>query len=139
MYDLIVIGTGPGGYVCPIRAGWPEGRGGRRATHGSTCLNVGCIPSRGAVALRRCSRGRSLAKMGIGVGTPKLDLAALMSSRTGVDGGIKGVAPVEEQDRCGARRRTRLRPGKVEVKGTDGKTQTLETKYRHRRLGCGEA
>ena len=48
-YDLIVIGAGPGGYVCAIRAAQlgHEGRGGREArTLGGTCLNVGCIPSK---------------------------------------------------------------------------------------------
>ena len=48
-YDLIVIGTGPGGYVCAIRAsqlGLKVGVVEKRATHGGTCLNVGCIPSK---------------------------------------------------------------------------------------------
>src|SRR5205807_2250427 len=82
-YDLIVIGTGPGGYVCAIRAaqlGQKVAVVEKRATHGGTCLNVGCIPSK---ALLHASEmfeeaGHSFAKMGIGVGTPKLDLAALM-------------------------------------------------------------
>ncbi|MFX8593430.1 FAD-dependent oxidoreductase, partial [Acinetobacter baumannii] len=78
-YDLIIIGTGPGGYVCAIRAAqlgmkvavvekWP--------TFGGTCLNVGCIPSK---ALLQASERyeevtHMLPKMGIGVGKPKLDL-----------------------------------------------------------------
>ena len=48
-YDLIVIGTGPGGYVCAIRAaqlGMKVAVVEKRATHGGTCLNVGCIPSK---------------------------------------------------------------------------------------------
>ena len=48
-YDLIVIGTGPGGYVCAIRAaqlGLKVAVVEKRATHGGTCLNVGCIPSK---------------------------------------------------------------------------------------------
>ena len=48
-YDIIVIGTGPGGYVCAIRAsqlGMKVGVVEKRATHGGTCLNVGCIPSK---------------------------------------------------------------------------------------------
>src|SRR4030081_2467130 len=48
-YDLIVIGTGPGGYVCAIRAaqlGQKVAVVEKRATHGGTCLNVGCIPSK---------------------------------------------------------------------------------------------
>ncbi|WP_245337957.1 FAD-dependent oxidoreductase, partial [Methylobacterium radiotolerans] len=48
-YDLVVIGTGPGGYVCAIRAaqlGLRTAVVEKRATHGGTCLNVGCIPSK---------------------------------------------------------------------------------------------
>src|SRR6476661_5396267 len=48
-YDLIVIGTGPGGYVCAIRAaqlGLKTAVVEKRATFGGTCLNVGCIPSK---------------------------------------------------------------------------------------------
>ena len=48
-YDLIVIGSGPGGYVCAIKAaqlGLKVGVVEKRATYGGTCLNVGCIPSK---------------------------------------------------------------------------------------------
>ena len=48
-YDLVVIGTGPGGYVCAIRAaqlGLKTAVVEKRKTHGGTCLNVGCIPSK---------------------------------------------------------------------------------------------
>ena len=66
----------------------------KRATFGGTCLNVGCIPSK---ALLHASElfeeaGHSFSKMGIGVGTPKLDLAAMMTYKDeGVDGNVKGV------------------------------------------------
>ena len=48
-YDLVVIGTGPGGYVCAIRAaqlGLKVAVVEKRATSGGTCLNIGCIPSK---------------------------------------------------------------------------------------------
>jgi dihydrolipoamide dehydrogenase len=48
-YDLVVIGTGPGGYVCAIKAaqlGLKVAVVEKRATYGGTCLNVGCIPSK---------------------------------------------------------------------------------------------
>ena len=135
-YDLIVIGTGPGGYVCAIRAaqlGQKVAVVEKRATHGGTCLNVGCIPSK---ALLHASElfeeaGHSFAKMGIGVGTPKLDLAALMTFKDeGVDGNVKGVEFLLKKNKIDAVHGTgRIAgPGKVEVKGADGKTQTLETK-----------
>src|SRR4029079_6266622 len=135
-YDLIVIGTGPGGYVCAIRAaqlGQKVAVVEKRATYGGTCLNVGCIPSK---ALLHASEmfeeaGHSFARMGIGVGTPKLDLAALMKFREqGVDGNVKGVEFLLKKNKIDAvRGQGRIAaPGKVEVKAADGKTQTLETK-----------
>jgi dihydrolipoamide dehydrogenase len=48
-YDLVVIGTGPGGYVCAIRAaqlGMKVAVVEKNATLGGTCLNVGCMPSK---------------------------------------------------------------------------------------------
>ena len=135
-YDLIVIGTGPGGYVCAIRAaqlGMKVAVVEKRATHGGTCLNVGCIPSK---ALLHASEmfeeaGHSFARMGIGVGTPKLDLAALMKFKDeGVDGNVKGVEFLLKKNKIDAVRGTGriAAAGKVEVKAPDGKTQTLETK-----------
>src|SRR4051794_22590579 len=97
-YDVIVIGSGPGGYVCAIRCaqlGLKTAVVEKDKTFGGTCLNVGCIPSK---ALLHASElfeeaGHSFAKMGIGVGTPKLDLAAMMKFKDeGVDGNVKGVA-----------------------------------------------
>ena len=96
-YDLIVIGTGPGGYVCAIRAaqlGLKTAVVEKRATFGGTCLNIGCIPSK---ALLHASElfeeaGHTFAKMGIGVSAPKLDLPAMMAFKDqGVDGNVKGV------------------------------------------------
>src|SRR5262245_55026724 len=97
-YDLIVIGSGPGGYVCAIRAaqlGLKTALVEKDKTFGGTCLNVGCIPSK---ALLHASElyeqtGHTFAKMGIKVGAPKLDLAAMMKFKDeGVDGNVKGVA-----------------------------------------------
>jgi dihydrolipoyl dehydrogenase len=135
-YDLIVIGTGPGGYVCAIRAaqlGFKVAVVEKRATHGGTCLNIGCIPSK---ALLHASElfeeaGHSFGKMGIGVGTPKLDLPAMMKFKDeGVDGNVKGVEFLLKKNKIDAFHGTGriAAPGKVEVKGADGKTQTLETK-----------
>ena len=135
-YDLIVIGTGPGGYVCAIRAaqlGMKVVVVEKRATHGGTCLNVGCIPSK---ALLHASEmfeeaGHSFARMGIGVGTPKLDLATLMKFKDeGVDGNVKGVEFLLKKNKIDAVHGVGriAAPGKVEVKDADGTTQTLETK-----------
>ena len=134
-YDLIVIGTGPGGYVCAIRAaqlGMKVAVVEKRATHGGTCLNVGCIPSK---ALLHASElyeeaGHSFAKMGIAVGQPKLDLAAMMKFKdAGVDGNVKGVAFLFKKNMVetfhGLGRIAA--PGKVEVTA-DGKAETVEAR-----------
>src|SRR6266478_885664 len=135
-YDLIVIGSGPGGYVCAIRAaqlGLKTAIVEKEKTFGGTCLNVGCIPSK---ALLHASElfeeaGHRFGRMGIDVGQPKLDLAAMMKFKDeGVDGNVKGVAFLFKKNRVeGIQGIGRIvAPGKVEVKAGDGKTQVLETK-----------
>jgi dihydrolipoamide dehydrogenase len=135
-YDLIVIGSGPGGYVCAIRAaqlGLKTAVVEKDKTFGGTCLNVGCIPSK---ALLHASElfeeaGHTFAKMGIGVGMPKLDLGAMMKFKDeGVDGNVKGVAFLFKKNKIDSFQGTGrvAAAGKVEVKGADGKAQTLETK-----------
>jgi dihydrolipoamide dehydrogenase len=135
-YDLIIIGSGPGGYVCAIRAaqlGMKVAVVEKDATFGGTCLNVGCIPSK---ALLHASElfeeaGHSFGKMGIGVATPKLDLSAMMKFKDeGVDGNVKGVAYLFRKNKIESYRGIGriAATGKVDVKSADGKTQTLETK-----------
>ena len=135
-YDLTVIGTGPGGYVCAIRAaqlGMKVAVVEKNATFGGTCLNIGCIPSK---ALLHASElfeeaGHGFAEMGIKVMGPKLDLPAMMKFKDeGVDGNVKGVAFLFKKNKIdafiGHGRITA--PGKIEVKGADGETQTVETR-----------
>ncbi len=97
-FDLVVIGTGPGGYVAAIRAaqlGMKVAVVEKRATFGGTCLNVGCIPSK---ALLQSSHlfeqaGHDLGVHGIVLGPPKLDFAQLMKRKGEVvDATTKGVA-----------------------------------------------
>ena len=135
-YDVVVIGTGPGGYVCAIRAaqlGLKTAVVEKDKTFGGTCLNVGCIPSK---ALLHASElfeeaGHAFPKMGIKVGKPSLDLAAMLKFKDeGVDGNVKGVDFLLKKNKIDAVRGVGriVAPGKVEVKGEGGKTQTLETK-----------
>lgn len=135
-YDLIVIGSGPGGYVCAIRAaqlGFKVAVVEKNPTFGGTCLNIGCIPSKALLqASERFEEAtHMLPKMGVGVGKPRLDLPTMMKFKDdGVDGNVKGVAFLFKKNKIDSFQGTGriLGPGKVEVKGTDGKTQTLETK-----------
>ncbi len=135
-YDLIVIGSGPGGYVCAIRAaqlGLKTAVVEKMPTYGGTCLNIGCIPSKALLHASElfAEAGHGFAAMGIGVPAPRLDLAAMMAfKQEGVDGNVKGVDYLFKKNKIdGIRGTARIAaPGKVEVKGDGGQTQTLETK-----------
>jgi dihydrolipoamide dehydrogenase len=135
-YDLVVIGTGPGGYVCAIRAaqlGMKVAVVEKRATHGGTCLNVGCIPSKALLHASEAfeEAGHAFAKMGIGVGKPKLDLKQMLKFKDeAVDGNVKGVDFLFKKNKVESFHGTAriVAAGKVEVKGDGGKAQTLETK-----------
>ncbi|MDB5643754.1 MAG: lpdA, partial [Hyphomicrobiales bacterium] len=135
-YDLIVIGTGPGGYVCAIRAaqlGMKVAVVEKRKTHGGTCLNIGCIPSK---ALLHASEmfdlaGHDFAPLGIVVNTPSLDLPAMMKHKDDtVDANVNGVGFLLKKNKVdsffghGAIKGA----GKVDVTADDGKVTSLETK-----------
>lgn len=135
-YDLVVIGTGPGGYVCAIRAaqlGLKVAVVEKNATLGGTCLNVGCMPSK---ALLHASElfeeaGHSFAKMGISVPAPKLDLPTMMTfKQQGIDGNVKGVEFLMKKNKIDvlAGKGKILGAGKLEVTGADGKATSVETK-----------
>jgi dihydrolipoamide dehydrogenase len=135
IYDLVIIGTGPGGYVCAVRAaqlGMKVAVVEKNATLGGTCLNVGCMPSK---ALLHASdmfeeAAHSFAKMGVSVSAPQLDLPAMMNfKQQGIDGNVKGVDFLMKKNKIDVLKGTGkiLGAGKVEVSG-DGKTETVETK-----------
>ncbi len=96
-YDLIVIGSGPGGYVCAIRAaqlGMKVACVEKRDTLGGTCLNIGCIPSKALLAAsekyHEAETGFDV--MGIQTGGVKLDLKTMMKFKDSVvDANTKGI------------------------------------------------
>ena len=144
-YDLVVIGSGPGGYVCAIRAaqlGMKVAVVEKRETFGGTCLNIGCIPSK---ALLHASElfeeaGHTFEKMGIRLGAPKLDLPAMMKFKDeGVDGNVKGIAFLFKKNKIDAFQGTGkiLAPGQVEVRAAEAKAQTIETKASAHDPHCG--
>ena len=96
-FDLIIIGAGPGGYVCALRAaqlGMKVACVEKRATLGGTCLNIGCIPSK---ALLQSSENytavtHDFVAHGIEASSVKLDLARMMARKKEVvTANVKGV------------------------------------------------
>jgi dihydrolipoamide dehydrogenase len=136
-FDLVVIGTGPGGYVAAIRAaqlGMKVAVVEKRSTFGGTCLNVGCIPSK---ALLQSSHlfemaAHDLATHGVTVGPPTLDFAQFMKRKTEVvDATTKGVAFLFRKNKITSFQGTgRIeKAGSVVVVGDDGAVKdTLTTK-----------
>ena len=130
-YDVVIIGGGPGGYNCAIRAGQLGLKTAiieKRGKLGGTCLNVGCIPSK---ALLHASELFDAAKnqfagLGIKTGKVELDLKAMMGQKDdAVEGLTQGVEFLMKKNKVdyikGFGKITG--PGKVEV---DGKTLTTK-------------
>jgi dihydrolipoamide dehydrogenase len=134
-YDLIIIGTGPGGYVCAIRAaqlGLKVAVVEKRKTHGGTCLNVGCIPSKAMLHASELfeEAGHGFEALGIQVSKPKLDLKGMMKHKQEtVDANVNGVAFLLKKNKVDAFHGlgTILGAGKVQVTADDGSVQVLET------------
>jgi dihydrolipoamide dehydrogenase len=135
-YDLVVIGSGPAGYVCAIRGaqlGLKTAVIEKDKTFGGTCLNVGCIPSK---ALLHASHlfeeaAHDFAGMGIGVSTPKLDLQQMQKfKQEGVDGNVKGVDFLFKKNKIDTFKGAGkiIGPGKIEVVTGNGKGETVEAK-----------
>ncbi|WP_428529002.1 dihydrolipoyl dehydrogenase [Roseibium sp.] len=135
-YDLVVIGTGPGGYVCAIKAaqlGLKTAVVEKEATLGGTCLNIGCIPSK---ALLHASEmfheaGHGFEKLGIKVAKPKLDLPGMMKHKSDVvDANVSGISFLMKKNKIDVHTGMGkiLGAGKVEVTDNDGKASVIETK-----------
>ena len=126
-FDVIVIGAGPGGYVCALRAaqlGLKVACVEKRATLGGTCLNIGCIPSK---ALLQSSENfhaaqSALADHGVMVKGIALDLARMQARKEEVvSANVKGVEFLFKKNKVtwlkGAARIAR--PGVVAVDGAE--------------------
>ncbi len=136
-YDVVIIGGGPGGYNCAIRAGQ---LGLKTAciemadTLGGTCLNVGCIPSKALLHASEyyAAAQNDFAAMGIKTGKLEVDLTQMMAQKAdAVKGLTEGVAFLLKKNKVthiqGKGRITG--PGAVEVTAKDGSTQTVNGKH----------
>jgi dihydrolipoamide dehydrogenase len=137
VFDVIVIGGGPGGYVAAIRAaqlGFNTACVERSPTLGGTCLNVGCIPSK---ALLHSSEifeeaGHSFAQHGIEVAAPKLDLQKMMARKDKVvQDNVNGVAYLFRKNKVTwVKGLGRLGgSGSVLVRGEDGTEKSLAASH----------
>ena len=142
-FDVIIIGSGPGGYICAIRAaqlGMKVACVEKRATLGGTCLNIGCIPSK---ALLQSSEEfhhaqHALKDHGVIVDSVKLDLARMQARRAEVvSANVKGVEFLFRKNKVtwlkGTGRITA--PGKVEIRPM----MYLALSYDHRIVDGREA
>jgi dihydrolipoamide dehydrogenase len=133
-YDVIVLGSGPGGYVAAIRASQLGLKTAvvERESLGGICLNWGCIPTKALLKSAQVFEYINHAKdYGITVGAGSPDMKAIVARSRGVaDGMSKGVQFLMKKNKIdvimGA---GKVLPGKkIEVTGADGKKQVLEGK-----------
>jgi dihydrolipoamide dehydrogenase len=135
-FDVVIIGSGPGGYVAAIRAGQLGLKTAiveKEKDLGGTCLRIGCIPSK---ALLTSSdhfhfAQKEAVKHGILIENPRVDLAAMLSRKDKVvktlTGGVRQLMKANKVtvfEGTG----TISAPGKVSVKSSGGETQEIETK-----------
>ncbi len=135
-YDVVIIGSGPGGYVCAIKAaqlGLSVAVVEKNPTLGGTCLNIGCIPSK---ALLHASEmfeeaGHSFDALGVEISKPKLNLPKMMAHKDAVvDANVKGVAFLFKKNKVETITGTGtvLGQGKVKVTANDGTETIVEAK-----------
>jgi len=136
-HDLVVIGSGPGGYVAAIKAaqlGMRTACVEKNPTLGGTCLNVGCIPSKALLHnshYYHMAHSNELKERGIQFDNVRLDLPALMKQKTtAVKSLTNGIATLFKQNKVdrfdGFGRITSQ--NEVTVEKSDGSKQTIATK-----------
>lgn len=135
-YDVVIIGSGPGGYVCAIKAaqlGLRVAVVEKNATFGGTCLNIGCIPSKALLHASEmfAEAGHSFDTLGVEISAPKLNLKKMMAHKDAtVSSNVNGVAFLFKKNKIDSFRGTGkvLAAGKVSVTSEDGKVEEIETK-----------
>ena len=135
-FDVVIIGSGPGGYVAAIRAGQLGLKTAiveKDKDLGGTCLNIGCIPSKALLASSDhfVFAKKEAAKHGIIIENPTLDLNKMLQRKDKVvktmNTGVRSLMKTNKVTTFEGLG-TITAPGKVFVKGSDGNTQEIETK-----------
>jgi len=135
-YDVVIIGSGPGGYVCAVKAaqlGLKTAVIEKNATLGGTCLNIGCIPSKALLHASEifAEASHSFDTLGVEVGTPRLNLGKMMAHKDAtVASNVNGVAFLFKKNKIDWLKGTGklVSAGKVQVTAEDGATQEVEAK-----------
>ena len=134
-FDSVVIGGGPGGYVCAIRLaqlGQKTACIEARGALGGTCLNIGCIPSKSLLNLsENFKKAKNFSKLGIETGDVKLNLDKMMKNKDkAVSILTKGVEFLFKKNNVTYLKGfgSFISDKKISVKGEDGKKKRLRQK-----------
>ena len=132
-FDAIVIGGGPGGYVCAIRLaqlGKKTACVEYRGTLGGTCLNIGCIPSKNLLNLsENFQKAKNFSKVGIEISDIKLNLDKMMKNKDkAVNVLTKGVEFLFKKNKVSYFKGfgSFVSDKKIKIKGSDGKDTEIE-------------
>jgi len=136
-FDLTVIGSGPGGYACAIRAaqlGMKVAVVEKLPTFGGTCLNIGCIPSKALLYATEQfeEAGHNFAHLGIDIPAPQINLAQMMAHKDEtVAANVNGVSYLFKKNKITSFQGTGslLGSGRVQVTPQGGAPHTIETKH----------
>ena len=135
-FDAVIIGGGPGGYVCAIRLsqlGFKTACVETRDTLGGTCLNIGCIPSKSLLNLsENYHKAKSFQKIGIEIGDLKLNLEKMMENKDkAVSNLTKGIEFLFKKNKVSYFKGTGSFKTKNQILVTDkNKNQTIiDTRY----------
>ena len=134
-YDVTVIGGGPAGYVCAIRAsqlGLKTACIESRGTLGGTCLNIGCIPSKSLLNLSESfHKAKNFSKLGIETGDIKLNLSKMMKNKdkavTVLTKGVEFLLKKNKVDYIKGKG-SLLNENKVSIINEDGRKNIIESK-----------
>ena len=134
-FDAVIIGGGPGGYVCAIRLaqlGQKTACIESRGSLGGTCLNVGCIPSKNLLNLsENYHKAKNFEKIGIEIGSLKLNLQKMMKNKEkAVTVLTKGVEFLFKKNKVTYFKGTGSITGtnQISIKSSDNKNETIEAK-----------